>query len=131
MTPITDDWLSSVDFKWRQDELQPNKHWKLALNTVGQQFSNCIEQTTIEVQRSGWYNRNSEYVGDPELWMVWITDQFERTAFLGNFKTQEEIIQLAELITRREWKPENHIYGQAWPDGSSALNDKRPIQQSS
>jgi hypothetical protein len=123
-TPITDEWLSSVDFKWRQDERQPNKHWKLALNKVDAQFSNSLEQTTIEVQRCGWENRNGDYIGDPNLWMIWVTDQFNSRAFLGNFKTQEEIIQLAELITRRDWKPENHLYGQAWPEGSSVLKDR-------
>ena len=122
-TPITDEWLSNMDFKWRQDERQPNKHWKLALNRVDGK-SRMIEPTTIELQRNGWLNRNGDYVGDPETWMIWVTDVFERTAFLGNFSTQEEIITLAKLITRREWKPENHIYGQAWPDGSSVLSER-------
>lgn len=123
MTPITDEWLSSVDFKWRQDDRQPNKHWTIALNVI-EDGSRAISQTKIEVQRNGWEGRNG-YVGDPESWMLWATDVFERTAFLGNIRWQEDIIGLAEIIMRRKWNPENHIYGQAWPDGSRVLSERR------
>jgi len=122
-TPITDEWLSSVDFKWRQGERQPNKHWSLALN-IERDGSRAFEQTTIEVQRNGWENHKGDYIGDPSTWMLWVKDTFERSAFLCNIRWQEDITGLAEIITGRPWNPETHIYGQAWPEGSRALKDK-------
>ena len=122
-TPITDEWLAEVDFKWRQEKRQPNKHWNLACNIESR---GVLEQTTIEVQRNGWKNRKGDYIGDPSSWMLWITDTFQRTVFIRNIRWQEEITLLAEVITGRPWKPENHIYGQAWPDGSNALRDRLP-----
>lgn len=122
MTPITDEWLSSVDFKWRQNDRQPNRHWSLKLNIPDDEFD-VFGEVTIEVQRRGWQGRNG-YIGDPESWMLWLTDTFDRTAFVGNIRWQEDITGLAEIIMRRKWKPENHIYGQAWPDGSRALSER-------
>ena len=119
-TPITDEWLSSVDFKWRQNERQPNKHWRLVCN-IETPGSRVIEQTSIELQRCGWRNGHGDYVGDPARWMLWVTDTFERYAFIRNIEWQEEVIALGELITGRTWSPETHIYGQAWPEGSRAL----------
>lgn len=122
-TPITDEWLAEMDFKWRQDERQPNKHWSLVLNLIHDSWTNVIEPTKIEVQRCGWENHRGDYIGDHAAWMLWITDRFDRNCFIRNIHWQEEIVALAEIIMGREWKPENHIYGQAWPDGSSALQD--------
>lgn len=122
MTPITDEWLASIDFKWRQEERQPNKHWKLTLN-VYEDGSRSLRQTSIEIQRCGWKGSGGEYIGDPGQWMVWITDTYERTSSLGNIQWQEDVISLAEIIMRRPWKPANHIYGQAWPDGARALDE--------
>lgn len=121
-TPITDEWLKSCDFSWRQDERQPNKHWSLALN-IEDDGSRALYQTTIEVQRLGWEGDNG-YIGDPESWMLWVKDTFGRTAFLGNIRWQEDITGMAEIIMRRAWKPENHLYGQAWPDGSRVLSER-------
>lgn len=123
--PITDEWLAACDFKWSQSERQPNKHWKLQLNTV-REGSLAWESTTIEVQRNGWKGWNGDYIGDPQSWMLWITDMFNRTAFLGNIQWQKDIIDIAEIITRRPWNPETHIYGQAWPEGSRVLLEKEP-----
>ncbi len=119
-TPITDEWLASVDFKWRQNERQPNKHWKLVCNTE-EPGTRMIQQTSIELQRNGWKNSKGDYVGDPASWMLWVTDTFDRSAFIRSIRWQEEVIALAELITGRTWKPETHIYGQAWLEGSRAL----------
>lgn len=123
-TPITDAWLADVDFKWRQDERQPNKHWTLQLNVTDESWSLVIEPIKIEVQRCGWENARGDYVGDPASWMLWITDRFDRTAFIRNVHWQEEVSALAALLMGREWKPENHIYGQAWPDGARALEER-------
>ena len=120
-TPITDEWLAACDFKLRQDARRPNKHWKLMLNVV-QDGSRAWYHSTIEVQRNGWIGGH----GDPSSWKLWVTDAFQRTAFLGNIKWQKDITGLAEIIMRREWKPENHIYGQAWPDGSKVLDEREP-----
>lgn len=121
--PITDGWLSACDFKWRQDERQPNKHWSLKLN-IEEEGSRALNQTTIEVQRRGWANDRGEYIGDPDSWMLWVADIFGRTAYLCNIRWQHEITGLAEIITGRPWNPETHIYGQAWPEGSRALRER-------
>lgn len=123
-TPITDEWLSAVDFKWWQGERQPNKHYTLICNVIGQ-TSRCIEPTAIEVQRCGWIGGHGDYIGDPSRWMLWIKDRFDRSVFLREIQWQEEIVLLAELITGRAWNPDTHIYGQAWPAGSRALVEKR------
>jgi hypothetical protein len=117
---ITDEWLSSCDFKWRQDDRQPNKHWTLKIN-IPDDRSLCWNTVSIEVQRCGWENQHGEYIGDPQSWMLWLTDTFDRTAFLGKIRLQKEIIGLAEIISKRPWNPQTHIYGQAWPEGSHAL----------
>lgn len=119
---ITEEWLSSCDFKWRQSERQPNKHWSLKIN-VDADRSRYWNQVAIEVQRSGWENSYGDYIGDPESWMLWVTDTFNRTAYLGNIRCQKEIIGLAEIISRRPWDPQTHIYGQAWPEGAQALSE--------
>lgn len=122
-TPITDDWLSSCGFGWRQGERQPNKHWSLKCNA---ERRGMIEQTGIEVQRCGWENHKGDYIGDPGEWMLWITDTFDRTAFVGTIRWQEQITGLAEIITDRPWNPDTHLYGQAWPVGSRVLLEKKP-----
>lgn len=121
-TPITDEWLAEVDFKWRQGDRQPNKHWKLILNVPHDDWLNCIEPTSIELQRSGWENDKGDYIGDPHSWMLWITDRFDRNAFIRTIHWQEEVTALAALISGRPWNPATHIYGQAWPDGSHVLD---------
>lgn len=120
---ITDEWLSECDFKWRQGERQPNKHWSLKLN-VEEEGDRAFNQVSIEVQRNGWENQNGEYIGDPDSWMLWVKDTFERTAFLGNIRWQKEIIGLAEIIMHRPWNPATHLYGQAWPEGSRVLKER-------
>jgi hypothetical protein len=122
-TRISDEWLSSCDFKWRQSERQPNKHWSLKLN-VEEEGGRTYSQVTIEVQRNGWENQCGKYIGDPESWMLWVKDTFDRSAFLGNIRWQDEITRLAEIITHRPWNPETHIYGQAWPENSSVLKER-------
>jgi hypothetical protein len=131
-TPIDEDWLAAMDFSWRKGLRQPNKHWSLILNLTDESWSTVIEPTRIEVQRCGWLNDKGNYIGDPGRWKLWITDRFERTCFVRDFRWQEEISALAALLMGREWKPENHIYGQAWPDGSRALEDRpnRKVKQS-
>ncbi len=121
--PITDEWLSACDFKWRQSERQPNKHWSLKLN-VEEEGDRAFNQVSIEVQRRGWENDQGEYIGNPESWMLWVTDTFERTAFLGNIHSQKDIIGLAEIITHRPWNPSTHLYGQAWPENSHVLRER-------
>lgn len=118
-TPITDEWLASCDFKWRQSERQPNKHWSLKLNIPDDQLG-VFGEVTIEIQRCGWH-ADKGYIGDPESWSLWLKDTFDRTAFVGNMRWQEEITGLAEIITHRPWNPQTHIYGQAWPEGSRVL----------
>lgn len=113
-TPITHDWLRSCDFKWRQEERQPNKHWTLKLNIVS---DGMMEWAGIEVQRCGWHNDKGDYIGDPNLYTVWIKDTFDRTAFIRRMQWQEEIISLAEVMCGYPWKPENHKWGQVWPEG--------------
>lgn len=113
-TQITHDWLTSVDFKWRQDERQPNKHWSLHLNVLS---DGMMERAKIEVQRCGWHNDLGDYIGDPNLYMVWVTDYFGRTTFLRRMQWVEEIISLTQLICGYPWNPENHKYGQTWPEG--------------
>ena len=112
-TPITDEWLSLVNFKWRQFEQQPNKRWTLKLITF-QQGSQNYDSAAIEVQRSGWHSA-SGYVGDPDLWMLWFRDMFDRTAYLGEIRWQSDITALAEIIMGHPWNPKNHRSGQAWP----------------
>lgn len=122
MEPITDEWLSSVDFKWRQSDRQPHKHWTLCLNVEDQKSLSWV-QTKIEVQRSGWQGKK-EYIGDPDSWMLWITDTFDRTAFVGRIRHKSDIIGIAEIITRRKWNPDTHLYGQAWAEDSHVLKER-------
>ena len=120
---ITDEWLASCDFKWRQSARQPNKHWTLKINVPDDRYRSW-NTVAIEVQRNGWENEHGEYLGDAESWMIWVTDTFGRTAFLGIIRWQKEIIGLAEIISKRPWDPQTHIYGQAWPEGSHALKER-------
>lgn len=122
-TPLTDEWLSEVDFKWRQDERQPNKHWKLIIQVASDEFR-CWEPTAIELQRCGWVGGSGHYIGDPDKWMLWVTDRFDRTAYIRDICWQEEVRTLAEILSGRPWDPSTHLYGQAWPPGSKALAER-------
>jgi len=118
-TKITDEWLLSVDFKWSQSERQPNKHYTLKVNQFGRDGRH-YSTAAIELQRCGWTNRKGDYIGNPEHWMLWLTDQFDSRAFVGHIEFIDQISQLAELVSGHPWNPANHIWGQTWPDDRHA-----------
>ena len=99
-TPITDDWLVSSGFHWRQDERQPNKHWMLGLNF--KDGLSGLVQTTIELQREGWMGRGG-YVGNPNRWMLWLKDRFNTRACIGSVHHQGDVMALAGNQQSPEW----------------------------
>lgn len=106
MTPITEEWLIEVGFKWHQVERQPAKHWVLWISRC---LPGCCGdelgiEVTIQAGGSAWY-----------CWLRSdVAVRYGRFIHLRMLVCQDELIRLAEGLTGQRWDPANHHYGQMW-----------------
>lgn len=105
-TPLTEEWLSSVGFKWHQLPRQPEKHWLLWLgDAVGQgNMFRSFEDLGIVLAP------NSE-----GRWFCWLRadlgGMYSRFLHIRYLYFQEELITLIEALTGQAWDVENNLYG--------------------
>lgn len=111
--PITEEWLKEVGFKWHQIERQPDKQWCLWMGRCIDHPDNWSspEDFGIEIC-AGAYSGP----GRSPRWFCWFrgdsAGRYHRFIHVRHLSTQAEVIHIIEALSGREWKPENHIYGQ-------------------
>ena len=118
-SPITEEWLKAVGFKWHQLDRQPSKHWLLwlgdALSGEGPAFTS-FEDIGIELADMRYQNSSGEIVGR-EAWFCWFrgdsAGRYHRFIHVRHLRWQDEVTKLVEAITGQGWNPENHLYGSA------------------
>ena len=99
MAEITEDWLASVGFKYRDPgERQQWRHWTLT-------FSEPDDHGMyLETTMPGWLNRLGEHVGADQGWYLWLGRE-SRFIHLRHVHEQEEIIAVVEALTGQPWVP--------------------------
>jgi hypothetical protein len=99
MGTITEEWLASVGFKYRDPEQgQQWKHWKLTFNEPDD-YGMYIETTA-----PGWLNRDGDLIAGDTGWYVWLgrNSQFMH---IRHMHTQAEMIALVEALSGLPWEP--------------------------
>jgi hypothetical protein len=98
--PITEDWLGSVGFKYREPgERQSFRHWTL-------QFSERDDHGLyIETTMTGHFNDNGEHVGADRGWYLWIGREYHFFHLRHVFK-RSEIVALVEALSGQPWTPD-------------------------
>jgi hypothetical protein len=103
-TPITEDWLKSVGFKWHQFDRQPDKQWLLWLGD----FTSPGDTQDLGIELAP--NRDKD-------WFCWLRSdtahRYSRFLHVRHMKVRGEVIRLVVALTDGDWRPENHIYGSA------------------
>lgn len=102
--PITEEWLSSVGFKWHQFDRQPCKQWLLWLGDVVADFMTSFEDLGVELAPN--LDKN---------WFCWIrgdiSHRYSRFIHIRHIKTRAELIRMIEGLTGQGWDPANNISG--------------------
>lgn len=99
MAEITEEWLASVGFKFREPgERQPWRHWTL---TFSEQDDHGLY---LETTMPGWLNRHGEHVNADSGWFLWI-GRGSQFMHLRHVFEQSEVIALVEALTGQPWVP--------------------------
>lgn len=118
MSAITEDWLSSVGFKWHQMDRQPDKHWLLWLGGAIPDRITSFEDLGIELAPRWWKNRNGDDIGEVGSWHCWLradtAGRYHRFLHVRPLRTAAEVMQLVEALTGQAWDVSNHIYGNVY-----------------
>lgn len=117
-TPLTEEWLKEVGFKWHQLDRQPNRHWLLWLGAGllrdGARMFSGREDLGIEVTHNSFVRSNGEVGGEGD-WFCWLRDdaagRYHRFIHLRHIVTRRDLVSIVVAITGRPWTPENHLYG--------------------
>lgn len=113
-TPISEDWLKEVGFKWHQLDRQPTKHWLLWLGDAVRESEGgswcTYEDIGIELAQG------LPLRGDiAPQWFCWFRSdaagRYHRFIHVRHLSSCDEVIKLVEAITGQTWNPENHLYG--------------------
>ena len=97
---ITEDWLSSVGFKYREPgERQQFRHWTL-------QFAEPDDYGLyLETTMPGWINEKSEHINADSGWFLWIGRRHQ-TFHIRHVYKQSEIVALVEALVGQTWTPD-------------------------
>lgn len=99
MTAITEGWLASVGFKYREPgERQQFRHWTLTFSEP----DDC--GLYLETTMPGWINRNGEHVGKDRGWFLWLGREHKFMHLRHVFET-EEIVAIVEALAGQSWVP--------------------------
>lgn len=99
MTPITEDWLASVGFKYREpEERQPFRHWTLTFSEPDD------DGLFLETTMPGWLNANGDHINADKGWFLWI-GRNHKFMHLRHVYAQAEIIAIVEALIGQKWKP--------------------------
>lgn len=117
MTPITEEWLEKVGFKWHQLDRQPSKQWLLWIGgaMLNSGMFASIEDLGIELAPCWFKNRNGDDAGSIGHWFCWLRDdsshRYHRFIHLRHLQTTEDLIKLIEGLTGQPWDPANNMMG--------------------
>lgn len=100
-TPITEDWLREIGFKWH--EIHSGKHWLLWLGgAMG--LHGGTEDFGVELAN----NRDED-------WFCWLRSdlahRYHRFIHVRHIVTRGELVKLIEGLTGRDWDPGLIFYG--------------------
>jgi hypothetical protein len=128
---ITEDWLSSVGFKWEQLDRQPSKHWILWLGRALRDYADpngrmFCGPDDIGVELAAATGLNLKGIQD---WFCWlrsdVSHRYGRFVHVRHLVYQDELIAIVEALTGYPWIPENHRYGQVWlPEAAERLREE-------
>ena len=108
-SPITEEWLKEVGFRWYQFDRQPNKQWLLWLGDCLWDdkrwcFTRC-EDLGIELA----YNQPRDD------WFCWLragsAGGCHRFVYIRDLRACGDVIRLIVALTDADWRPENHLNG--------------------
>jgi hypothetical protein len=99
VTAITEDWLASVGFKYREPgERQCFRHWTL-------RFSEPDDYGLyLETTMPGHINRDGEHLNADSGWFLWIGRE-SQFMHLRHVFEQSEIAAIVEALTGQPWVP--------------------------
>lgn len=97
--PITEEWLASVGFKYRDpDDRECFRHWTLT-------FSEPDDYGLyLETTRMGWINNKGEHIWADKGWFLWIGRE-HKFLHLRHVSDQAEIVALVEALIGTKWEP--------------------------
>lgn len=99
MVAITEDWLASVGFKYREPgERQQFRHWTLTFSEPDD-YGMYIETTM-----PGCLNASGGHIGADRGWFLWLGRE-RKFIHLRHVYEQEEIVALVEALTGAKWEP--------------------------
>jgi hypothetical protein len=107
-TPITEDWLREVGFKWHEFDRQSTKHWLLWLADAFPRRMFCDhEDFGIELA--------ADVRGKSEEWFCWLradtAGRYHRFIHVRYLRYRHELIAMIEGLTGQVWNPANNMYG--------------------
>jgi hypothetical protein len=108
-TPLTEEFLRDVGFRWHQNELQPNKMWLLWIG--GAMFSRngmaSFDNFGLELSESTW--EGERYFS---LWFRSdIAGRYSRFLWARDLTTVEQLVRVIESLTDAPFSPLNVLYG--------------------
>lgn len=97
---ITEDWLASVGFKYREPgECQPFRHWTL-------QFREWTDYGLyIKTTMPGWLNRKGEHMNKDSGWFVWLGRE-HKFFHIRHMFLRKEMVALVEALSGQPWHPD-------------------------
>jgi len=114
-TPITEEWLKSVGFKWHQFDRQPEKQWLLWCGI------RSADNWGVDTQDIGVEVCSGSH---DDSWFCWLRSdtahRYSRFLHVRHIRTQTDVIKLVEAVTGLPWTPENHIHGAVHTDEQAA-----------
>lgn len=106
--PLTEEWLSSVDFKFRDPvDRQPFRHWSIKISE-SHDYGLAVETTM-----PGFINGDGEHIGADGGWFLWINREHKHIHIRHIF-TRGEMIAMIEALSGWPWNPANHVWGQVF-----------------
>lgn len=124
MTPITEDWLKEIGFKWHEVE-RSGKHWilwigsSLANNPAKGYRHSSFDDFGIELSKFG---KDDGYMC---FYRADYAGRYSRFIFCRDIWTQEQLIRLIEALTDIPFDKQNAMYGTLYrPEQAAHLREE-------
>lgn len=113
-TPLTDQWLADVGFRWHQMDRQPSKHWVLWLGLAIADHNISMSDLGIELAGNRFVNRYDRLV-DHEKYFCWLRSdsahRYSRFLHIRHLRTRGELLDMIYGLTGVHFDPANCWYG--------------------